>query len=245
MTTLRLVLMGGMIESDQYHRALTGLSAPPAVLVSWAHMGDWLQARSWVPHRDWALDSGAFTAHRLGQTIDLSAFIEAARELKRTDPKLVEVFSLDVISDWRRSRENVDRMWAEGVEAIPTYHYGEPIEVLQGYARDFPKIALGGVARMRAQRKIAWAKQCFAAVWPKRIHGLGFGSEAMLLQLPFHSADAASWIIGPAFWGNWQSYPGARMKVPKDYDVRPEIEWYMRLERRLAAHWKAELEAIP
>ena len=115
-------------------------------------------------YRNWALDSGAFSARGQGIDIDMEAYIRACKVLRDRDPGLQEIFALDVIGEWRPSLANCERMWREGIEAIPTYHAGEPEDYLCGIARDYPKVALGGVARWGRSRKMDWAQQCFARI---------------------------------------------------------------------------------
>lgn len=167
----------------------------PALLVSYYYIKPFLENKHRYAYRDWVLDSGAFSAHASGGKIDLQEFIEKATELLTTDPTLTEVFALDVIGDWKATAANCDKMWAAGVPAIPCYHVGSPESELKRIARDYPKIALGGAVGFRG--KDEWAKQCFARVWPKRIHGFGFGGETSILGLPWHSVDATNWEMGP------------------------------------------------
>lgn len=136
----------------------------PALLVSYVYLKPFLDRQSQYVYRDWALDSGAFSAHMTGTKIELAAYIDVCQRLKASDPTLTDVFALDVIGDWKASLKNVEEMWRAGVEAIPCYHIGEPESVLKGLAKDYPKIAIGGVAREKPQKKLAFAKECFARV---------------------------------------------------------------------------------
>lgn len=163
-----------------------------------------------VPCRDWVLDSGAYSAANSGKAINLEEFTAFAKKRLETDPLLTEVFALDVIGDPVRSMENTRYMHAQGVHAIPCFHVGEPWEFLEEM-KVFPKIALGGLAmkgpgKLNTAKKIEWCEQCFARVWPKKIHGFGLGSERIVSALPFHSTDASSWETGPACFGNWRKY---------------------------------------
>ncbi len=194
------------------------------------------------------MDSGAYSAANSGKVIDFDAYNETCAELLASDEQLVEVFALDVIGDWRATLRNTERHWLAGVPAIPTFHVGSPAEALLEMARAYPKIALGGAVGWSAKKKLAWARECFARVWPKRIHGLGMNGERMLMELPFHSVDASSWLLGPAAFGRWQSY-GANLSVRGGkQNLRSEVEWYMELEKRLRHRWArqmAELDALP
>jgi hypothetical protein len=132
-------------------------------------------------------------------------------------------------------------MWAQGVEAIPCYHVGEPESILKGIAKDYPKIALGGCVGYRD--KDNFAAQCFARVWPKKIHGFGFGSEKSVMALPWHSVDATNWEIGPCKFGRWQSYGKMSVRGSKQ-NLRAEVEWYLALEQRARQRWKKEMAKL-
>jgi hypothetical protein len=219
--------------------------ARPALLVSFVYLDAFLKHRARYAYRDWVLDSGAFSAHQQGTTIPLDRYIATCQQLLATDPTLTEVFALDVIGDWRASVRNTETMWAAGVPAIPCFHVGTPEDVLRGLARDYPKVALGGAVGYRA--KDAWAAQCFARVWPARLHGFGFGSETSVLALPWHSVDATNWEIGPCKFGRWQSFGQMSVRGSKQ-DLRAEVAWYLALEARARVRWRremAQLAALP
>lgn len=239
-TQLRLAVCGPPKAIEK------GLDRPPApaLLVSYVYMSGFFRMRDRLHFRDWVLDSGAFSAHSKGEVIDLQAYIDKCRELLETDPSLSEVYALDVIGDWRGTVRNTEEMWRQGIPAIPAFHIGSPLDVLQALAKDYPKIALGGVARIRDKQRIAWAQQCFANVWPKRIHGFGFASEKAMMTLPFHSVDATSWEMGPAAFGNWKSFPGASGVRGGDMNLRAEVEWYLELERKITHRWRNELAKL-
>jgi hypothetical protein len=91
------VLMGKK-GVDQLPRA-----SAPALLISYVYLEPFIAKRSRFVYRDWALDSGAYSASTLGVEIDLDHYIETCRELMATDPTLTDIFALDVIGDWRAS----------------------------------------------------------------------------------------------------------------------------------------------
>lgn len=240
MTEIRLACADGQAERNG---SLEKNDARPSLLVSYAYLEPFLKRRSQYAYRDWVLDSGAFTAHAQGKPVDVMAYGEKALELLAGDDPPVEVFSLDVIGDWKASAANVEKLWEMGVPAIPAYHVGSPEPELLRLAATFPKIALGGAVGYR--KKLEWAQQCFARVWPKRIHGFGFGSEKAILSLPWHSVDATNWEIGPCKYGSWRTYGRLSVRGSKQ-DLRGEIAWYLDLERKARARWKkqmAELDA--
>lgn len=241
---VRLALSNGQAERNP---TLEYTGHHPALLVSFVYLKAFQANRVRYAFRDWVLDSGAFSAHQLGVTIDLPAYIETAKELLATDPQLTEVYALDVIGDHVASRRNCEAMWDAGVPAIPCYHRGEPEDALLSMARIYPKIALGGVALMRGPAKLHWASQCFARVWPKRVHGFGFGTYKSVLGLPWHSVDATNWETGPCLWGNWRRY--GRMTVRGSHqNLRGEVEDLLTIEQQARVRWAKEmrdLEGLP
>lgn len=215
----------------------------PALLISYHYLKGWLQEKSKVQYRDWVMDSGAFSAHSLGVTINLQDYINTCKMLKDQDPTLTEIFALDVIGDWKASLKNCEEMWKQGVEAIPCFHVGEPEHVLKSIAANYPKIALGGAVGYRGKDK--WAEQCFARVWPKKIHGFGFGSEKSIMLLPWHSVDATNWELGPCKFGRWQSMGGQYVNWRGGgQNLRAEVEWYLKLEERARAKWAGAMKQL-
>lgn len=219
-----------------------------SVLVSYVYLDQWLKHRDQYGYlvRDWVVDSGAFSVWNAGKTIDLQEYIDRCAALLAGDRPPVEIFGLDVIGDWAAGLRNVEEMCRQGVDCIPAYHLGEPESVLVDMAKAYPKIALGGMVQIKdGKAKLAWAEQCFARVWPKRIHGFGVSQEYVLSAIPFDTVDMSSWAAGHRY-GRWASY-GADIKTarnPKDTSLRPDVEHYLQLERRLRSKWGATLDAL-
>ena len=216
----------------------------PALLVSYVYLGPFLKNRHRYNYRDWVMDSGAFSAHNSGAVIALQDYIDTCKRLIAEDLTLTEVFSLDVIGDWKASLRNTEEMWRQGVPAIPTFHPGEPWSALVAMARDYPKIAIGGVVGWPIKKKMAFVGQVFARTWPKAIHGLGMSSTQMLNAFPFHSVDATNWEIGPCKFGRWQSFGQMSVRGSKQ-NLRSEVEWYLKLERQARARWRSKMADIP
>lgn len=216
----------------------------PALLISFVYLAKFLKDKNRYAYRDWALDSGAFSAHYSGKAIDLKAYIDTCKWLIKDDPTLTEIFALDVIGDWKKSLENTEKMWAEGIPAIPAYHFKSPEKALLELVAKYPKIALGGIARVKGGVKLKWAQQCFARVWPKRIHGFGFGTRKHLMALPWHSVDATNWETGPCQFGRWNSFGGDLSIRGSAQNLRAEVEWYLKLEADCRARWKKEMEKL-
>lgn len=215
----------------------------PSVLVSYLVVDKFRQRHDATCHRDWALDSGAFAVANSGQTVDLEQYIRDCHALMAADDPPQDIFGLDVIGNWRESLANYERMWAAGVPMIPTYHVGEPEHVLLTLARTYPKIALGGAVLY--PKKIPWAQQCFARVWPKRIHGLGFGGWPSLRALPWHSVDATNWRLTPHAFGKWRSFDNRRIHLrDASVSLRMEVEHWLRDEQRARILWAREMKEL-
>lgn len=237
--SVRLALGGA--HSQDKKMAMEDPTTKPALLVSYVYLDPFIKNRAKYHYRDWVMDSGAFSAHNSGKTISLAAYIAKCQELLESDPTLTEVFSLDVIGDYKASLKNTEAMWKAGVPAVPTFHVGEPVAVLKEMAASYPKIALGGAVGYRG--KDQWAAKCFGTVWPKKIHGLGFGAEKSIMALPWHSVDATNWELGPCKFGRWQSFGNMSVRGSKQ-NLRSEVLFYLDLEARARTRWAKEMKKL-
>lgn len=234
--------LGGTHSQDKV-MAMEDRATAPALLVSYVYLEPFLKHRERYYYRDWVLDSGAFSAHNSGTEIVLQDYIDCCKKLLLEDQTLTEVFALDVIGDWKASLKNCEEMWKQGVPAIPCYHYGEPEHVLLTLAREYDKIAIGGAVGVHAKVKNKFAEQCFARIWPKRVHGFGFGSEASILLVPFHSVDATNWESGPCRFGRWNSFGVMSVRGSRQ-NLRAEVEFYLKLEQRARQKWAKEMREL-
>lgn len=239
MTVMRFAL-GGSVRENEDTFCDPSLMDPPHMLISYAYIGG-LTDRLIDSAADVMLDSGAFTAHSLGKTVDLQAFIDAAKKLIAKTTKLAEVAALDVIGDWRAGLKNCETMWEQGVPALPCYHYGEPRHVLEHIAKTYPKIALGGCAGFHASIKTKWAKACISHVWPKPVHGFGFACDRSMLAVPFHSADASSWATRSCRYGMVQSLGQQGNFKKRKRQLGPEVNFYLKRARLYVHRWRKAL----
>lgn len=253
--TVRLAVGGGKARQDRcFIPQPEHIGQAPALLVSYYYFDtEFRNAYQQWHFRDWVLDSGAFSAHNSGATIHLDEYIEFCQQSLIDHAKLSEIFALDVIGDWRESVHNTERMWAAGIEAIPTYHYGEPTDLLVSLCRDYPKVALGGAVGLAMPTKLAWAKQCFSRTWPCKLHGFGFASEQYIMQLPFHSVDSSTWMFAAASFNRHDHFgPTSAVfkykrrneggETPKEF--RPAVEHYLKIERRASARWRKQFQEM-
>ena len=254
--TVRLAQGDGALAGKEGNGPLMDSCPAPALLVSYYYLEPFEKNKHLYRYRDWVMDSGAFSAHNSGKHIDLQAYVDKCLELLASDPTLTEVFSLDVIPKDHKpatvqhaaeqSLKNCEEMWRQGVPAIPTFHRGEDEEFLYAMAKDYPKIAIGGVALLRGDQKFLFCEQVFARVWPKKVHGLGMASEELVYGLPFHSVDATNWEMAPCAFGNWQKF-GQMSVRGSSQDLRSQVKHYLDLEAKArvrCAKQMAELERL-
>jgi hypothetical protein len=235
------------VVSEVAYKTLCDRHKPrAAILVSYAYLKRFTSSRNGIYFRDWALDSGAFTAHNAGRPVQLAGYIMTCRKLMTAERRLTDIFALDVIGDWRASEENTRRMWAAGVPAIPTYHFGEPMDVLRGLARDYPKIAIGGAVGVSMSEKIAWISDVFAAVWPKKIHGLAMASKTILESAPFHSVDASTWEFAPKVKRRYTGLADGKQMfgAPMPENIWMEARYYLELEAKVQFRWRKEMAEL-
>lgn len=216
---------------------------PINVLVTFPFIKSWDKAQPTPPWpiKSTILDSGAFSAWNSGKTIDFDQLCAEAGN-GRWD----EAVGLDVIGDPVASLKNCLRMKERGLEVMPVFHFGEPWEILEEYKKQFKRIGLSCRFGEPVNQSNKWLGQCFARAYPAQFHSFGWVSEKTLLAFPFTTADTASWHTGIRF-GKGQAYPGLRLPKrtevgPGAYDLRADVMHYLKLEERIIARWKKELE---
>jgi hypothetical protein len=221
-------------------RAWTGVKLN--LLISYAYLPGAMYP--WLPSKlsSWMMDSGAFTAHTTGREIDLQKYIRQCQWRIATDTTLTEIIGLDAIGDHRTTMRNCDVMTLARIPTIATVHYGATVDEIAD-ARDYAKVAIGGLVGRSAQEKRRFCERVFSVLWPKRMHALGVFSEALLMAFPFESADCADWVRGPA-WGHMRSMPGFDVPRGAAKDLSSEIRFFLDLENRLATRWRKTLSEV-
>lgn len=225
------------------------MTRKPSILISYVYFEKFLPLLNRCDlYTEWVIDSGAFSAFSLKIEIKLQDYIDRVKRLRDTPNPPLEVFGLDVIGDWKAGLRNVEEMWRQGIEAVPTFHAGEPEDVLKGIAKDYPKIALGGSARrMKGNLRFNYLQECFNRVYPKRIHGFGVGKEDYVLRLPFETTDATTWMLSPSAFGSWLQYgrkPGIRLVGDRMNLVALNADYIMTIQDRMRSKWAAEMKRI-
>lgn len=154
-----------------------------------------------VGHPDLFLDSGAFTAKSMGREIDLDEYIAF---IKNHADKVTCYAGLDVIGDHHGTQRNIQKMVDAGLMPLPTFHYGEPYDVLLEY-RKFPYMALGGIVKLARPAMYAFFDECWNYLVDDdgrpttRVHGFGLTVDEAMVRYPWYSVDSTTWLNGGKF----------------------------------------------
>lgn len=166
------------------------------------------------------LDSGAFTAFKLGKEITLDGY---CRFLDEFQGNPWGYMTLDVIGDAKATLANYRVMLDRGYRPIPIFTRGEDPSVLDDYFKTSEVVGLGGVATGPTSGYIKW-------IWPhfrgRHCHILGFSKLGMMKMIRPYSCDSNSWEAGgryariPIYMGR-----GKFVALGKaDFEERPKRE---------------------
>lgn len=181
-----------------------GRSYPLRILVSYHYFKDEDLDATFEKHFqglevDCFADSGAFSAHTLGEPIDVAAYIAW---VKRWQHRFSAVAGPDVIGDAAATTRETERMLAavSGVPVLPVFHVGEPWEYLERWARSgLEYMAFGGMVPYTRNKPVldAWVTKAFSIVpSTMRVHGFGMTTWSLLKKHPWYSVDSSSWTSG-------------------------------------------------
>lgn len=146
------------------------------------------------------LDSGAFSAHKTKEIINIQEYIDFIKE----NEDAIEVYAnLDDISSPEQSWKNQEEMEKQGLNPIPVYHLGEPSDFLHR-AMKYDYFAVGGIAsKLTSYGALStYLDTIFSEVCTKKtdfypsnkIHGFGIATPQLLMRYPWWSADTTSWV---------------------------------------------------
>lgn len=185
------------------------------------------------------LDSGAYSVHTRGATIDLDDYIAFCS----SHPEVSYYVALDVMPGTAQNRslttEQIDESCAQSVKnyremiqtlpiekVIPVFHYGEDWSWLEMYIDmgcPYIGISLGG--RTSGPLYQDWLGEVKKYVLDSegkpivKTHGFGLTSFPVMKFMPWHSVDSASWVRNASYGSIW---------IPKfkdgqfRYDIPPD-----------------------
>jgi hypothetical protein len=143
-------------------------------------------------------DSGAYSAWTQGAEVKVK---EYAQWLKRWEHLLSVYVNLDVIRDAEATASNQRLLEREGLQPIPVFHTGSDMTVLDGLAKEYPYIALGGMVGSPGAACLRWSAACMKRTQDQGtvFHGFGQTRKALIESLPWYSVDSSSWGSGHRF----------------------------------------------
>lgn len=149
------------------------------------------------------LDSGAFTASRQGDAIDLREYICFAR---RNLPLLEQIINLDIIPNRDmntaeienacvRSYANQRAMKDAGLNPLPVVHQLDAQHWLERYLEDRePYVALAP----KGQGSFNWLSHCFKTIaqasYSPKVHGLAVTNTNQWLNFQWATVDSSTWV---------------------------------------------------
>ena len=170
------------------------------------------------------LDSGAFSAWRQEDPIDLDEYIAY---IKRHRHLLDSYVSLDTIPGERGKMDNSQaaikksaeasyrnhlKMKDAGLSPIPVFHQGEEFTALVQMLEDGEEcIGISPYLRANHNDVLDWMDDCFTIVTDPsgkplvKTHGFGATSQRIIMEYPWHSVDSTTWIIAAGY---------GRVKIP-------------------------------
>lgn len=178
------------------------------------------------------LDSGAFSAYNIGVSVDLGQYCDYI--LKNHDI-IKMAASLDVIdfddpkNAAKKGFHNLLEMQKRGVKPVPTFHQGEPDEVLQYYVENFDYVLLGGMVGSSAKSLMQWLDRVFErfltnsdGTLKTKIHLFGVTSLPLMLRYPATSVDSSTWVQRSAMGEIMLPYSGRNIAVSKESPLRKQ-----------------------
>jgi hypothetical protein len=129
-----------------------------------------------------------------GKKVDLSAYIAFAIEHRHGYASIVnlDVIAGDVAERVDASKRNLARMRDAGLDAMPVFHQGEPLSVLDEFA-SCGHVGLGFQRPIRCGEE--FIDSCFGRLSPTvRVHGFAMANERFTRRYPFYSVDSATWF---------------------------------------------------
>jgi hypothetical protein len=136
------------------------------------------------------LDCGAGDKrHRQGASVKLHAYADFC--LEHGDFYEWVASADDINGGASLNLNNWQFMLDRGVEAVPTFHQGEPISLLEEYCSRAGRIGLGGKDRPIRDAE-AFLDAAFSVI-PQRVKVHGWALTNYTAKYPFESVDSKSW----------------------------------------------------
>jgi hypothetical protein len=190
------------------------------------------------------LDSGAFSAHSLGVSIDIREYcnyIIRNRDILRVEDGNVMASVLDGIGDPLKTWQNQLYMESQGAKPLPCFHFGEDPRYLDWYVERYEYITIGGLVGRSAKDQEIWLDR----IWEKhmldgsgraklKVHAFGMTAPWLMKRYPWYSVDSSSWIQAAAFGSIFTSEHGplaVSAQSPSRHDAGRHLTTLTDIER--------------
>ena len=151
------------------------------------------------------VDSGAFTAYKLGKKIELEGYMNF---LATSKLNIEHYMSLDVIGDVQESKKNYYKMLDEGFKPMPVFTRGAPTSDLEEYYETSDVVAIGGLVKTKG--RLEYVDEVMKIVRGRKVHWLGIVDIETIKKHRPYSCDSSAHSSGRRF-GRCLVYTGYGM----------------------------------
>lgn len=155
------------------------------------------------------LDSGAFSAHSLGVSINIDAYCDYIirnKDILRVEDSSVMASVLDGIGDPLKTWNNQLYMESKGAKPLPCFHFGEDTRYLDWYVERYDYITIGGLVGRAQKDQQVWLDRMWndhmmdgSGNARLKVHAFGMTAPELMKRYPWFSVDSSSWIQAAAF----------------------------------------------
>jgi hypothetical protein len=168
------------------------------------------------------VDSGAYTAYTRGQHVDLEKYLTVVNELVTLGFNLSGYFTLDVIGDHKKTKENFYIIKNAGYDPIPIFTRGAPKEDLEEYFEHADLVALGNVFGSGLVEHQYMKAVMTDWVRGRKVHWLGYSKKDFLLYFKPYQFDTSSFSSSVRFGNISLFINGHEYRLKRD-DVKSWI----------------------
>lgn len=170
------------------------------------------------------IDSGAYSAHTKGVSVDVDAYIDFMNEIDDCVTIYAQVDTIPGRFGQPRTEKDIkeapEKSWQNYLymiskakspdKVIPVYHQGEDIKWLKNMLEyKFPDghhiqyIGISSAKDQSVQSNFSWLKQVYKVIAESsnpnvKTHGFGIMVRNFIEQFPFTSSDSTTWIMAGA-----------------------------------------------
>lgn len=162
------------------------------------------------------VDSGAFSVWTKGSTMDIDAYAEFCKGMKKLVPKECNLYvvNLDVLpgkfgvrpTDEEREYsaqkgwENMLYLESKGLKVIHVFHQHENFDWLDKLRNHSDYIGISPANDVSMKSKGFWLDKVFSKIKNTvKTHGFGMTAGTYLAKYPFYSADSSTWLAGARY----------------------------------------------